>query len=214
MADAVSPDSTPSDDSLDDVVAAVADGVPVNWAEAAARASTTANRDLLPHLQMLADLAAACNGSTRSESDSTATICGDSIAPFPPSFKDGRFVIGDFLGRGGFGVVHKAYDKERNAHVALKAFTRRGVESVYDFKNEFRVLAGLTHPNLVALYELFGDEQSWLIAMELVPGVDFVSYVRAGHQPVTPPGADPATPPACACDLTRLGNAMAQLYQA
>lgn len=187
MADAVSPDSTPSDDSLDDVVAAVADGAPVNWAEAAARASTTANRDLLPHLQMLAELAAACNGSTHTGSEFTAPPFGDSIPPLPPSFKDGRFVIEHFLGRGGFGVVHKAYDKERNAHVALKAFTRRGADGVYDFKNEFRVLAGLTHPNLVALYELFGDERSWLIAMELVPGVDFVSYVRAGHHLATPP---------------------------
>ena len=135
MADAVSPDSTPSDDPLDDIVAAVADGAPVNWAEAEARASTTANRDSFGTCRCSPSWR-KYNASTHSESTHTPTS-GDQIPPLPPSFKDGRFVIEHFLGRGGFGVVHKAYNKERNAHVALKAFTRRGIDGVYDFKNEF-----------------------------------------------------------------------------
>ena len=76
--------------------------------------------------------------------------------------------------------MYKAYDHERHADIALKSFSRGDIGSVYDLKREFRVLADLSHPNLVSLHELFEDEDRWFIAMELVQGVDILTYVRHG----------------------------------
>ena len=47
-------------------------------------------------------------------------------------------------------------------------------------KREFRALAGISHPNLVELYELFVTNRDCFFTMELVDGVSFVDYVRGG----------------------------------
>ena len=114
-------------------------------------------------------------------------------------------------GQGRLRCGRPAYDQDRKTHVALKSFIRPGVDSVYDFKKEFRVLADLAHPNLVSLYELFADEDSWFIAMELVPGVDFLSYVRTGTASDPDSGSVDFGKPSSPCDLPRLGRAMTQL---
>jgi Cdc6-like AAA superfamily ATPase len=89
-----------------------------------------------------------------------------------------RFDIRARLGAGGMGVVYLAYDRERCAEVALKTLSSLDGFSVALFKNEFRALADLQHPNLVRLYELFAEDQQWFFTMELVLGVDFLAHVR------------------------------------
>src|SRR5207249_158849 len=49
------------------------------------------------------------------------------------------------------------------------------------FKNEFRVLQDLRHPNLVALYDLIAEGGQWFFTMELIEGVDLYSWVRPGQ---------------------------------
>ena len=83
------------------------------------------------------------------------------------------------LGRGGMGVVYRAFDRERGVEVALK--TLRGItpESVLRFKSEFRALRDVRHPNLVELGELFENDGVWFFTMELVRGAKFLAWVRA-----------------------------------
>jgi serine/threonine protein kinase len=89
-----------------------------------------------------------------------------------------RFTLTRRLGAGGMGVVYEAHDREMDKIVALKILTRAEAAHIYRFKREFRTLADVSHPNLVALYELVSDGDHWFFTMELVKGVTFIQYVR------------------------------------
>ncbi len=92
-----------------------------------------------------------------------------------------RFRIRRRLGSGGMGVVYEAHDRETNKVVALKTLTRAEASHISRFKNEFRSLADVSHPNLVALYEFMADGHYWFFTMELVQGINFLEYVRPGY---------------------------------
>lgn len=89
-----------------------------------------------------------------------------------------RFTLRRRLGAGGMGVVYEAHDRDMDKVVALKTLTRAEAAHIYRFKREFRTLADVSHPNLVALYELMSDGSHWFFTMELVRGVTFIQYVR------------------------------------
>ena len=89
-----------------------------------------------------------------------------------------RFEVVRQVGRGGMGMVFEAFDRERNLRVALKALTDVSPSRLYLFKQEFRALAGIVHPNLVTLYELLKEGDEYFLSMEFVDGATFLKYVR------------------------------------
>ncbi len=93
-----------------------------------------------------------------------------------------RFKIRRRLGSGGMGVVYEAHDRHTDKVVALKALTRTEASHISRFKNEFRSLADVSHPNLVTLHEFMSDGKYWFFTMELVDGVNFLEYVRPGYK--------------------------------
>jgi serine/threonine protein kinase len=76
------------------------------------------------------------------------------------------------------GVVYEAFDRERKVKVALKTLRSMSPESLLNFKGEFRTFQNLQHPNLVNVGELHSDGSIWFFSMELVEGVNFLSWVR------------------------------------
>src|SRR5688572_11159977 len=87
-----------------------------------------------------------------------------------------RFEVIKPIGRGGMGVVYEAFDKERGAPVALKTIHQLSPQSLARFKNEFRALQDIDHPNLVSLGELFEENGHWFFTMDLVQGVPFLEH--------------------------------------
>src|SRR5688572_9671473 len=88
-----------------------------------------------------------------------------------------RYEVVRRIGAGGMGVVYEAEDRERGQRVALKTIPNPGVEQVYQLKREFRVLADLSHPNLVVLYDLVVGREACFFTMELVDGEDLLTYL-------------------------------------
>ena len=90
-----------------------------------------------------------------------------------------RYQVVRRIGAGGMGVVYEAEDLERSQKVALKTIAHPDVEKIYRLKREFRALADLSHPNLVALYELVVAADSCFFTMELLDGVDLLEHLWA-----------------------------------
>jgi len=95
----------------------------------------------------------------------------------------GKYRILGELGRGGMGLVYRALDQEHDRIVALKTLKAMDPDLLHSFKAEFRTISNVSHPNLVALYELVSDGDTWYITMEIIYGTDFLSYVRFGGVP-------------------------------
>jgi len=92
-----------------------------------------------------------------------------------------RYRLRQELGRGGMGVVYLATDRVLDRQVALKELPVRlndDSDLAGRFRQEARVLAQLTHPHIVQVYDLFEDQgRSW-IAMEYVAGGDLASLIE------------------------------------
>ncbi len=83
-----------------------------------------------------------------------------------------RYRIEEKLGEGGMGAVFKAHDTLLDRHVAIKMLSPHllGDESVKRLLREAQSAAKLTHPNIVAIYDVIEDRDARLIVMEYVAG--------------------------------------------
>ncbi len=125
-----------------------------------------------------------------------------------------RFVIREKLGSGAFGDVFRAYDQELQTTVALKTLHRADPAAIYHFKNEFRSLSGVTHPNLVQLFELLSKDDRWFFTMELVEGLNFVEYSGATAEELSDTTqVHPLPAPVVQHDFDRLRRALRQLAE-
>ena len=104
----------------------------------------------------------------------------------PGSVVSGRFRIERLAGRGGMGLVYRAWDDLTGRSVALKLLHGAPPpESVRRFHREAELLAGLRHPGLVA-YEAHGTlaQGQHFLAMEWVEGEELRQ--RLERQPLSP----------------------------
>ena len=128
---------------------------------------------------------------TRDAVRTTAPVSGDADVAAPglhPHVLE-RFEIGRCLGAGSFGVVYAALDRRTSSSVALKKLSLLEASAIYGFKQEFRALADVSHPNLVGLHELISEGDGLYLVMELVEGTDFLTYARGQAHTPAPPDA-------------------------
>src|SRR5204863_4597785 len=83
----------------------------------------------------------------------------------------GRYVVVRELGRGGMGVVYKAWDGDLRRYVALKVLAGPwDEEDLARFRREAQSAAALRHPNIITVYEISPSDECPYIALELIDG--------------------------------------------
>ncbi|MCA9650653.1 MAG: serine/threonine protein kinase [Myxococcales bacterium] len=100
--------------------------------------------------------------------------------PPAPGTELSRYVVLGPLGRGGMGEVLRAYDPRLHREVALKRLRSGVLEegAAERLVREAQAMAQLSHPNVVAVYDVERLESTVLLAMELVPGQTLGRYIR------------------------------------
>ncbi len=92
-----------------------------------------------------------------------------------------RYEIREILGIGGMAYVYKAYDRVDDRIVAVKILKDEYLaneEFRLRFKNESKVIAILSHPNIVKVYDVcFGDDLQYIV-MEYIEGITLKEYIE------------------------------------
>jgi beta-lactam-binding protein with PASTA domain len=104
---------------------------------------------------------------------------------------DGRYRVATRLGSGGMADVYLAHDTLLGRQVALKLLHHRFSEDqefVERFRREASSAAGLSHPNVVAVFDRGEWDGTYYIAMEYLPGRSLKAVVRE-HGPLSPSDA-------------------------
>ena len=86
---------------------------------------------------------------------------------------DGRYRILRKLGSGGMANVYLAEDEDLGRRVAIKILNERYAEDdlfIERFRREAKSAAGLSHPNIVSIYDRGEAEGTYYIAMEVIEG--------------------------------------------
>jgi serine/threonine protein kinase len=82
-----------------------------------------------------------------------------------------RYVVSQFLGDGGYGIVWHATDKQAGRDVAIKRMKNLGggeLESLLAEAQQIKTLRG--HKNIVEMYETFVEQDEGFLVMEYVEG--------------------------------------------
>ncbi len=96
-----------------------------------------------------------------------------------------RYRLLERIGSGGMGEVHLAEDTSLGRKVAIKVLKRTLATDLFisKFKEEARIVAGLSHPGIVAVYDI-GMQANWsYIVMEYVPGSNLYKLLSDDEPP-------------------------------
>ena len=91
-----------------------------------------------------------------------------------------RYEIVELIGRGGMAYVYKAKDLKLNRFVAVKVLREEYTENeqfIKKFDRESQAAAGLSHPNIVSVYDVGVDGEVYFIVMEFVDGITLKQYL-------------------------------------
>jgi len=104
-----------------------------------------------------------------------------------PGDEVGRFVLRREIGRGGFGVVYEAFDRDLGRPVAFKALRpgrRTPAHSAEWLRGEAEAVAKLNHPNIVTLHDFGRGRTGPYLIFELLRGETLADRLRGGRLPL------------------------------
>ncbi len=113
-----------------------------------------------------------CTGLLLPPQQATADIPDEVLtAAKNPKNLLGKYTVTKELGRGGMGVVYKAWDGALKRWVALKVLIGTGAkDELARFRREAQTAAALRHPAIVGIFEVTDAAEKHLIAMEFIDG--------------------------------------------
>ena len=98
---------------------------------------------------------------------------------------NGKYIVNEILGSGGFGVTYKITEAKTNRLFALKTLNIEAqsrpnfAQLQTKFINEAIALASCPHPNIVRVYpQVFQQEGLWCMVMEYIEGEDLGRYIE------------------------------------
>ncbi len=92
-----------------------------------------------------------------------------------------RYEILEKIGTGGMSDVYKAKCHKLNRLVAIKVLKQEFSENanfVSKFRSEAQAAAGLSHPNIVNIYDVGEENGIYYIVMELIEGITLKKYIE------------------------------------
>eukprot|EP01126_Amoeba_proteus_P042850 TRINITY_DN466_c0_g1_i4.p1 TRINITY_DN466_c0_g1~~TRINITY_DN466_c0_g1_i4.p1 ORF type:complete len:337 (+),score=57.97 TRINITY_DN466_c0_g1_i4:110-1120(+) len=94
-----------------------------------------------------------------------------------------KYIIGDQLGTGGFSIVKEATSKDDGEKYAVKIIDKSIIkEDIKLLKREIGIMQQADHKNILKLHEIYEDETSIYIVMELVNGSElFDRIIEKGY---------------------------------
>ena len=104
-----------------------------------------------------------------------------------PGTRIGAYEIVASLGAGGMGEVYRARDLRLGREIALKLLPAKlsaDPERLARLEREARMVAGLSHPNIVVLHSIEDDRDVRFLTMELIEGRSLDHALAPGGLPV------------------------------
>jgi serine/threonine-protein kinase len=90
----------------------------------------------------------------------------------------GRYVVGDQLGIGGFAIVWRATDKQLGRDVAIKRLTSIGGKNQHVIDEARRTVKLGGHQNIVQVFDVIQQGDEALLVMEFVDGESLEAICR------------------------------------
>jgi len=104
-------------------------------------------------------------------------------SPLAVGAKVGRYVIAETLGVGGMGVVYAARDPELHRDIAVKVLRpdlwKADPDATKRIVREAQAMARISHPNVVAIYDVGTIDGQVFIAMERIAGASLRKWLSA-----------------------------------
>ncbi len=94
---------------------------------------------------------------------------------------DNRYELLEIVGTGGMAVVYRAKCHRLNRFVAVKILKPEAAQDPElrkRFRDESQAVAMLSHPNIVAVYDVSKTQNMEYIVMELIDGITLKQYIR------------------------------------
>ncbi len=85
------------------------------------------------------------------------------------------------LGRGNMGIVFVAFQRSLKRQVAVKALPKalaHNTRASEQFRDEAEIIAGLSHPNVIPIFEMGENEDVYFQVMQLVNGSDLRTIIK------------------------------------